>query len=71
MKIKKKMTKINFKIKDKVKLPFDETGTIVKIVTEEVDWFPYKIRIRKANPLFFNKTNQVEEFKESQLELEL
>ncbi len=50
----------------KVKLPFEETGTIIKILN--IPWgFNYIIRIRKAS---FNKTNQHIEFKREQLELE-
>lgn len=56
-----------FKIGDRVKLPFDETGTITKIETEKLDFFPYKVRIRKC---VFNKTNQVLEFKKEQLRIE-
>lgn len=52
---------------DKVKLPLDETGTVVggKIYA----WMKiYKVRIRKAT---FNKTNQRVEFFERHLEKEL
>lgn len=55
-------------IGDRVKLPLNETGTIVRIETSRLDWFPYKVRIRKST---FNKTNQVLEYKLEQLELEL
>ncbi len=48
----------------KVKLPFGETGTITKINTKTLDWFPYKVKIRKA---VFNKTNQILEFNKQQL----
>lgn len=58
---------MEFKVGTKVKLPFNETGTIVKINTKSLDWFPYKVRIRKA---VFNKTNMVVEFKQEQLEVE-
>lgn len=51
----------------KVNLPFGETGTVIKINNETFDWFPYKVRIRKA---VFNKTNQIVEFKKEQLEIE-
>lgn len=55
-----------FKIGDRVKLPLNETGTIVKIL--DILWgFNYIVRIRKAT---FNKTNQRVDFKISQLELE-
>lgn len=54
------------KIKDKVKLPFNETGTIVKIL--DIPWgHPYIVRIRKAT---LNITNQHHDFKREQLELE-
>ena len=60
------MSDINFKIGDRVKLPFDETGTIVKIYN--FIWFSkFIVRIRKAN---FNKTNQRIDFLERQLKLE-
>lgn len=51
----------------KVILPFGETGTIKKINTKTIDWFPYKVRIRKS---IFNKTNQILEFKKEQLQPE-
>ena len=58
---------MEFEIGMRVKLPFGETGTIKKINTKGFDWFPYKVRIRKA---VFNKTNQVIEFKKIQLQSE-
>jgi len=55
-----------FEIGDKVKLPLNETGTLVKKLN--LMWgFDHIVRIRKAT---FNKTNQRIEFKEDQLELE-
>jgi hypothetical protein len=51
---------------DRVKLPFNETGTVVggKIYA----WMKiYKVRIRKAT---FNKTNQKVEFFERHLQAE-
>lgn len=57
---------MEFKIGDKVKLPFNETGTLVKKL--DLMWgFDHIVRIRKAT---LNKTNQRIEFKEVQLELE-
>ena len=54
---------MEFKIGDRVKLPFDETGTLVKKLN--LPWgFDHIVRIRKAN---FNKTNQRLEFKKEQL----
>ena len=53
-----------YKINDVVNLPFGETGKIVNINDKTLDWFPYKIKIRKS---VFNKTNQVLSFKESQI----
>jgi hypothetical protein len=48
---------------DKVKLPFNETGTVVR--GKEYAWMKiYWVRIRKAT---FNKTNQVIDFFERQL----
>ena len=56
-----------FKIGDRVKLPFDETGTIVKI--HEYIWASkYIVRIRKAT---FNKTNQRIDFIYNHLILEI
>jgi len=57
---------MEFKIGDRVKLPFNETGTLVKKLT--LLWgFDHIVRIRKAT---FNKTNQRVEFKREQLVLE-
>jgi hypothetical protein len=58
---------MELEIGTRVKLPLNETGTIVKINTKTLDWFPYKVRIRKA---VFNKTNQIISFKKEQLQLE-
>ena len=58
---------MDFEIGTKVKLPFGETGTIKRVNTKTLDWFPYKVRIRKA---VFNKTNQILEFKKEQLQPE-
>ena len=51
-------------IGDVVNLPFGETGKIVNINTKTLDWFHYKVKIRKA---VFNKTNQILGFKLEQL----
>lgn len=57
---------MEFKKGDRVKLPFDETGTVVKIL--QLPWgFDHIVRIRKAT---FNKTNEYREFKKGQLTLE-
>lgn len=57
---------MDLKVKDKVLLPFNETGTIIKIL--DIPWgFKYIVRIRKAT---FNKTNQYHEYKKEQLKLE-
>lgn len=54
------------KIKDRVKLPLGETGTIAAI--NRIPWgFKYLVRIRKAT---FNKTNEKHDFKIEQLEKE-
>ena len=45
-----------WEIGDKVKLPLNETGTIIRINTKCLDWFKYKVRIRKAT---LSKTNQI------------
>ncbi len=51
----------------RVKLPFGNTGTIVKI--KNIPWgFKYVVRIRK--PSIFHKTNQRVDYKEEQLEKE-
>ena len=51
------------KVKDKVKLPLGETGTITAI--KDIPWgFKYVVRIRKAT---FNKTNEKHDFKLEQL----
>jgi len=58
--------KQEFKKGDRVKLPFDETGTIVSF---DVPWGArWNVRIRKSNG--FNKTNQIIDFFERDLELE-
>jgi len=55
-----------FKIGDRLILPFNETGTLVKI--KNILWgFDHVVRIRKAT---LNKTNQRIEFKREQLSLE-
>lgn len=57
---------MEFEIGDRVKLPFNETGTLVKKL--KLLWgFDHIVRIRKAT---FNKTNQRIEFKKTQLEHE-
>ena len=53
-----------YEIGDFVELPLEETGTIVYIDTNRLDWHPYKVKIRKAT---LNKTNQILEFKHEQL----
>ncbi len=61
------MAKIILEVGDRVKLPFDETGTIKRI--EELAWFTrYWVRIRKSNG--FNKTNEVVDYLRRDLELE-
>lgn len=58
---------IEYEKGDKVKVPFDETGTIVRI--EQLPWMKkYWVKIRKSNG--FNKTNQIVDFFERDLELE-
>jgi len=56
-----------FKIHDKVLLPFNETGTIVKIRERQIWGHKYDVKIRKAT---LNKTNEIVDFKEEQLKLE-
>lgn len=61
------MAKIILEVGDRVTLPFEETGTVVRI--EKVMWLTkYWIRIRKSNG--FNKTNQVVDFFRRHIELE-
>jgi len=55
---------IIYEVGDKVKLPLDETGTIARIETKRLDWFPYKVKIRKAR---FHKTNQIIEYRKEHL----
>ena len=63
-----KIVKImEFKKGDKVKLPFGETGTIVKIRENQLWGHKYDVRIRKAT---LSKTNEVADFKKEQMELE-
>lgn len=55
------------KVKDRVKLPLGETGTITAI-NNKIPWgFKYTVRIRKAT---FNKTNEKHTFKLEQLSYE-
>ena len=61
------MNNQKFKVDDRVKLPLDETGTLVRFM--DVPWASrWFVRIRKSNG--FNKTNQVVDFFERDLELE-
>lgn len=58
--------KNGYKVGDRVKLPFNETGTIKRI--EEVLWLTkFWVRIRKAT---LNKTNEVHDFFERHIEHE-
>jgi hypothetical protein len=58
---------MELEIGTKVRLPFGETGTIKGVNTKSLDWYPYKVRIRRAT---VNKTNQILEFKKEQLQIE-
>ena len=60
-------TTIQYEKGDKVKLPFGETGTLVKY-NEKLWASTWDVRIRKSNG--FNKTNEVVDFFEKQFELE-
>ena len=61
------MNKHKYKKGDKVKLPFNETGTVLRY--QELIWASrYWVIIRKSNG--FNETNQVVDFFETDLELE-
>ncbi len=56
-----------FKRGDRVKLPFNETGTLVKF--QDLLWGSrWLVRIRKSNG--FNETNQIVDFFEKDFELE-
>lgn len=58
---------LKFEKGNRVKLPFGETGTLVRF--EELVWASrWWVRIRKSNG--FNKTNQVVDFFERDLNLE-
>ena len=58
---------IEYEKGDKVKLPFDETGTLVKF--EQLIWGSrWWVKIRKSNG--FNKTNEIVDFFERDFELE-
>lgn len=61
------ITTIQYEVGDRVKLPFHETGTLVKY-NEKLWASTWSVRIRKSNG--FNKTNQIVEFFEKDLELE-
>ena len=55
-----------FKKGDRVKLPFNETGTVVRF--RDFIWGNnYDVRIRKAT---LSKTNEIADFKEEDMELE-
>lgn len=56
---------------DKVRLSFDETGIVVHVETEKLDDFPIKVKLKKVNPNFDHKTNQIVPFKRTQILLEL
>lgn len=58
---------MEFKKGDKVKLPFGETGTIVKVRDNQIWGYKYDVRIRKAT---LSTTNEVTDFKKEQMELE-
>lgn len=62
------MEKKEFKVGDKVKLPFDEVGIIVEISKKFSDWFPYKVKITTGRT--FNAVGDVTEFKEHHLQHE-
>ena len=50
---------------DAVELPLGEEGIVEEIVTDRLDWFPYKVRITKAD--LFNKVGDIVEFKTEQI----
>ena len=60
-------TTTQYKKGDRVKLPFGETGTLVRF--QELLWASrWWVRIRKSNG--FNKTNEIVDFLGKDLELE-
>ena len=58
---------MDYKVGNKVKLPFEEEGVVTRIETDRLDWFPIKVAITKSND--FNELDTVVEFKEEQLNL--
>lgn len=50
---------------DVVELPLGEEGFVEEIVTDRLDWFPYKVRITKAD--IFNAVGDLVEFKTDQI----
>jgi len=58
---------MKFKKGDKVKLPFNETGTIVKVYDNILWGGKYNVKIRKVT---LSKTNEIADFKEEQMDFE-
>lgn len=58
---------MEFKKGDKVKLPFNETGTVVRVRENQLWGHKYDVKIRKAT---LSVTNEVADFKAEQMEHE-
>jgi hypothetical protein len=57
---------MKFKLYDKVKCSHKQEGIIVGIVTDRMDWFPYRVQITKAT---LANQGDIEHYKEEQLKL--
>ena len=57
---------MKFKKKDKVNLPFNEEGIVMKYDNTLLWRFPYKVKITKAT---LSELGEVGDFKECQMEL--
>lgn len=58
---------MEFKKGDKVKLPFNERGTVVKVHTNWLWGYKYDVKIRIAT---LSTKGEIADFKEEQMELE-
>ena len=57
---------MGLKIGDKVKLPLDEEGIIINIITDRLAWFPFRVKITKAT---LSMLDQISSYKGEQLTL--
>jgi len=53
------------KVLDIVKTSQDQIGIVKEIITNRLDWFPYKVEILRDT--VFNENGKILDFKESQL----